>query len=86
MRRMARTATSRTSIPLYASVLPTGVVLNNATAIDNNGDIAGVCTVNGNAMQAFVIYNAAATPEPGTLALLAAGLVGLLACAWRKRK
>ena len=36
-------------------------MLNNATAIDNNGDIAGVCTVNGNAMQAFVIY----APLPG---------------------
>jgi len=24
-------------------------------------------------------------PEPGTLALLAAGLLGLLACAWRRR-
>jgi hypothetical protein len=27
-----------------------------------------------------------AVPEPGTLALLAAGLVGLAACVWRKRK
>ncbi len=27
-----------------------------------------------------------AVPEPGALALLAAGLAGLLACAWRKRK
>jgi hypothetical protein len=27
-----------------------------------------------------------AVPEPGTLALLAAGLVGLLACVWRHRK
>jgi hypothetical protein len=26
------------------------------------------------------------TPEPSTLALLATGLVGLLAYAWRKRK
>ena len=26
------------------------------------------------------------TPEPGTLVLLATGLVGLLAYAWRKRK
>ena len=67
----------------YAGILPAGVVLNNATAIDNNGDIAGVCTVNGTAMQAFVIYNA--VPEPGTLALLAAALVGLLAWAWRKQ-
>ena len=27
-----------------------------------------------------------AVPEPSSLALLAAGLVGLLCCAWRKRK
>ena len=26
------------------------------------------------------------TPEPGTLALLAAGLAGLLCYAWRKRR
>ncbi len=46
----------------YAGILPPGVVLNNATAIDNNGDIAGVCTdAVSNTMQAFVIY----APTPG---------------------
>ena len=30
--------------------------------------------------------NLVSTPEPGTIAMLAAGLVGLLAYAWRKRK
>ena len=46
----------------YASILPAGVTLNNATAIDNNGDIAGVCTdADNNTMQAFVIY----APLPG---------------------
>jgi hypothetical protein len=30
--------------------------------------------------------SATVVPEPGTLALLAAGLMGLLAYAWRKRK
>jgi hypothetical protein len=33
-----------------------------------------------------VAYEAVATPEPGTLALMAIGMVGLLAYAWRKRK
>ena len=28
----------------------------------------------------------AAVPEPGALALLSASLVGVLACAWRRRK
>ena len=32
-----------------------------------------------------VLEYAAAVPEPGTLALLATGLIGLLACVWRKR-
>jgi threonine dehydrogenase-like Zn-dependent dehydrogenase len=30
-------------------------------------------------------FNPAAVPEPGTLALLAAGAIGLLAAAWRRR-
>jgi hypothetical protein len=30
--------------------------------------------------------SSAVVPEPGTLALLATGLIGLLAYAWRKRK
>ena len=67
----------------YASILPRGFVLQNATAIDNGGDIAGFGTDGTNNVQAFVIY---AVPEPGTLTLLLAGLVGLLAYAWRKRK
>jgi probable HAF family extracellular repeat protein len=45
----------------YASILPAGFVLNNATAIDNNGDIVGEGTYNGNTMQAFEIINS----QPG---------------------
>ena len=69
----------------YTSILPSGVVLNEATAIDNNGDIAGFCTdVASHTVQAFEILNV--VPEPGTLALWLTGLTGLLAYAWRKRK
>ncbi len=42
----------------YAGILPAGFTLNNATAIDNNGDIAGWGTdASGNTNQAFVIIN-----------------------------
>ena len=67
----------------YAGILPAGFTLNYASAIDNNGDIAGYGTdTSNNTYQAFEIMT---VPEPGTLTLLLAGLVGLLACAWRKR-
>jgi hypothetical protein len=72
--------------PTGLNILPSGFVLNNATAIDDNGDIAGYGTdTTNNNTQAFVIYNA--VPEPGTMALLlATGLAGLLAYAWRKTR
>ena len=47
---------------LYAGILPSGFVLDNATAIDNNGDIAGYGhDAGGHTVQAWVIY---ATPFP----------------------
>ncbi len=62
-----------------------GFVLDNATAIDNNGDIAGYGhDSGGHNVQAWVIY--AAVPEPGTVGLIGTGLVGLLLFAWRKRR
>jgi hypothetical protein len=70
---------------LYASALPSGFVLNDATGIDNNGDVVGVGTDSlTHANQAFLLLNQ--VPEPSTLLLAASGLVGLLAYAWRKRK
>jgi probable HAF family extracellular repeat protein len=136
---------------LYAGILPAGFTLNNATAIDDQGDIAGYGTdAANNTNQAFVIYaptpgdanldgrvdindltivltnynqtgkgwaqgefigdgtvdindltivlahyndtttpaagGPAAVPEPCCLALLAAGLAGLLAYVWQKRR
>ena len=61
-------------------------MLNNATAIDNNGDIAGYGTDgSGHTVQAFVILNQA-TPEPSALLLAMAGMAGLLAYAWRRKR
>ena len=56
------------------------------------GDFNGDGTVNGADLNTVLSnYNqsagvTAAVPEPSTLLLAAAGLVGLLAYAWRKRK
>ena len=47
-----------------------------------SGDYAGYATEYGLSKVRF----GASTPEPRTLVLLATGLLGLLAYAWRKRK
>ena len=60
-----------------------GWSLTSAEDISHNGDyIVGYGTILG-AQHAFLL---AATPEPSTLLLATAGLAGLLAYAWRKRK
>ena len=68
----------------YAGILPSNVTLNCASAIDNNGDIAGICTVGSSTYQPFVIFST--VPEPSSVVLLVAGLVGLLVCALAETK
>jgi hypothetical protein len=66
-----------------------GNALEAATAITSNGQqICGeMTTSNGSgATVGFLLTNTVPLPEPSTVALTAAGLVGLLAYAWRKRK
>ncbi len=66
---------------VYAGIIPSGwTALTDALGIDTNGDIVGYGTYNGHT-EGFLI--AASVPEPSTLLLAAAGLVGLLAYAWR---
>ena len=50
---------------------------------DNGNYIVGYGTTTGGQTHGFLLT---ATPEPSTLLLVATGLVGLLAWAWRKRK
>ena len=70
---------------VFASIIPAGWSLTVATAIDNNGDIAGYASTP-SGYKGFVISAPLPTPEPSTLLLFVTGLVGLLAYAWRKRK
>ena len=68
------------------TVIPagTGWDLTCAYGVSSTGYIVGTGTLNG-VTQAFLL-TPAATPEPSTLLLAAAGLVGLLAYAWQKHK
>jgi len=57
-----------------------GWILGSANAINDSGQIAGCGYVGGND-HAFLLTP---IPEPSTLALLLAGVVGVLALAWRR--
>ena len=70
---------------LYGSLLPTGFVLNAATAINDSGYIIGTGTDWHGSGQIFLL-NTVAVPEPSAALSAAGGLLGLLAYAWRKRK
>jgi autotransporter-associated beta strand protein len=50
------------------------------------GQSVSAANLDGAEIAALNAHGVSVVPEPGTMALLAAGLVGLLAYAWRKRK
>ena len=60
----------------WGKSMPTGIVIDGAAY--PNLDSGAISMLRGAGITVV--------PEPGTLALLAAGLIGLLAYAWRKRK
>jgi probable HAF family extracellular repeat protein len=70
------------------SLLPpgSGWELLEATGINDSGQIVGNGVINGQTHGFLLSPQVLATvPEPGTLALLATALGGLLACCWRRR-
>jgi probable HAF family extracellular repeat protein len=72
------------SLPI-ASSLPSGYHFYDAFAINASGSIVGTLSnASLTSFRAFALI--APVPEPSTLLLAVAGLVGLLAYAWRKRK
>ena len=76
-----KTATNAGDIPNFVEntnyVKYSGVVATGGTI---SGSLSGDAFLNGLQVEGVFI------PEPSTFALLAAGLIGLLAYAWRKRK
>jgi hypothetical protein len=76
------TASSVVPLSNYVPSLGDFTRLSQALAIDDAGCIAGTGITNTSSTDTFLLTP---TPEPSTLLLAISGLLGLLACAWRKR-
>ena len=63
--------------------LPVGL----SAANDDASNVAEYTTVVNSVISAYpIVFTGTQSPEPGTLVLLATGLLGMVAYAWRKRK
>ena len=69
-----------------ARTMTAGALLDHNYVALNAVGCSGTNASTGYRVSAFDNLSVAEVPEPGALALLATGLIGLLACAWRKQK
>ena len=56
--------------------------MNAAFGIGDGGQVTGYCTTPGGGQDAYLLTP---VPEPSTLGLAVAGLLGLLVYAWRRK-
>ena len=76
-------STTKASVRLGAGGLLASIYVNTGADVSCTG-LVGIYGGTGTSIAGT--FSTITTPEPGTLALLATGLMGLLAYAWRKRK